>query len=80
MILILTLSILFVLFTLRLVLASLPTERKRCKDIVGAIRRTLANFTYLPPSLLRYLGLSSVPSLKTVYMVREAGPQDLNAK
>ncbi|KAJ5728907.1 acetyl-CoA synthetase-like protein [Penicillium malachiteum] len=58
----------------------IPSEHERRNDLGAAIRRTEANFTYLPPSLLRFLDPSSVPSLKTIFMVGEAVPEDLRAK
>ncbi|KAJ5483811.1 acetyl-CoA synthetase-like protein [Penicillium diatomitis] len=55
----------------------IPSEDERRNDLAGAIQRLRANFTYLPPSLLRYLDPSDVPTLETVYMVGEAVPKDL---
>ncbi|KAE8150554.1 hypothetical protein BDV25DRAFT_139713 [Aspergillus avenaceus] len=58
----------------------IPSEDERHNDLTGAIQRLEANFTYLPPSLLRHLDPQSVPSLRTVYMVGEKVPEDLYAK
>ncbi|PYI35298.1 acetyl-CoA synthetase-like protein [Aspergillus indologenus CBS 114.80] len=55
----------------------IPSDEERLNGLEAAINRMQATFTFLPPSLVRYLDPEKVPSLRGLYLVGECATTDL---